>query len=155
MLRGLNCYSFPMSCLGLLQEKEDEVFGTFLNKKKVASAEVESRGCSQGGRAATWKLRKWTRGKGYSTVVVGMREGEEAKGSDPQGEPEVEDRSPGVPEASLEVRLGEVLATYHYSLSLPPFLPPSLQLSVEDELQGLSQGLKIKDSAEKEQTEDR
>lgn len=45
-----------------------EVFGAFLNKRKpnLPPDSVE-KGKE---RQATWKLRKWTKGQGYKTVVV-------------------------------------------------------------------------------------
>lgn len=42
------------------------MFGASLNKKK-ASSEV---GIEKSERQATWKLRKWTKGQGYKTVVI-------------------------------------------------------------------------------------
>ena len=42
------------------------MFGVSLNKKK-APPEV---GVEKSERQATWKLRKWTKGQGYKTVVI-------------------------------------------------------------------------------------
>ena len=65
---------------------EDGVFGKFLNKQKKEEGE-ESRG--RAGSGPTWKLRQWTKGKGYQTVVLASDEveGQEEK----EGESKMED----------------------------------------------------------------
>lgn len=42
------------------------MFGASLNKKKILNEDCDRKS----ERQATWKLRKWTRGEGYKTVVV-------------------------------------------------------------------------------------
>ena len=51
----------------------------FLNKSKSAASSQSSEGSKGGERAATWKLRKWTKGQGYKTVTVeeGEKKGDE------------------------------------------------------------------------------
>lgn len=42
------------------------MFGASLNKKKILKEDCDKKS----ERQATWKLRKWTKGEGYKTVVV-------------------------------------------------------------------------------------
>ncbi len=147
-----------------------------MNKKK-APPETKTEGSSLEARAATWKLRKWTKGKGYTTVMVegeqemrqkrkGEGKGEEEGGeSSLQGEFDAVEDPAGVTEVSIEVgcavifsKLGNTHDSLSLSLSLPLSLPLSLsfvQTSLEADLQGLSKGLKIRDSEGTEKTEDR
>ena len=61
------------------------MFGVFLNKSKPpVSSQSGDDGNTGDKRAATWKLRKWTRGQGYKTVVKveDVEEREEGKEKD-------------------------------------------------------------------------
>ena len=63
-----------ISFLKLVSQDEDEVFGAFLNKKPS----TQCAGVVKSERSATWKLRKWTKGVGYRTVVMEERSEETA-----------------------------------------------------------------------------
>ena len=60
--------------------KEDDVFGTSLNKKPKKKMNgdfyIGGRREGEGERKSVWKLRRWSKSRGHHTVVV-KKEGEE------------------------------------------------------------------------------
>ena len=90
---------------------KDGVFGSSLNKKLKRSNEGVVRGEGEEERKSVWKLRRWSRRRGYHTVVVNG-EGERDGG---EGGEKNDKETPKPRAASEEESKVHVLFWWHFS----------------------------------------